>query len=183
MNKPKIKIKSSRTTNIHKTLYGSILIVVAMFGFSFALVPIYNVLCKTLGINGKTTNNIAVNALWVDKSRRITVTFIATNNANLPWTFYPKIKKIILHPGENAKIAYFAKNNSKKLLTVQAIPSVSPAQAAKHLKKTQCFCFNRQTLKPQQSMDMPLIFYLDNALPKNIHDITLSYTLFSSTKH
>lgn len=156
--------------------------VIMMFFFGFALVPLYNVLCKALGINGKTNPNSIQNVSKIDKSRTIAVQFLATNNANLPWDFYPNVKKINIHPGENTKLTYFARNNTDHTMTVQAVPSVTPPLAAGHLKKTECFCFHQQTLKAHQSMNMPIIFHLDNSLPKNIHEITLSYTLFEAKK-
>jgi len=157
-------------------------LVVGMFFFSYALVPLYNVLCKTFGINGKVELVRQDNSQWIDKSRHIRVQFLATNNANLPWDFYPKVKQIEVHPGQNVKLAYFAKNNSNREMTIQAIPSITPGLAAGHLQKTECFCFNQQTLKAHQSMDMPLIFHVDTKLPKNIHELTLSYTLFEIKK-
>ena len=171
-----MSIKSHRRTFIWLSI-----LVVAMFGFGYALVPLYNVLCTTLGINGKTNTSSVKNTALVDKSRTVTVTFIANNNARLPWEFKPKIKRIDIHPGENVKLAFFARNNSGHTMTVQAVPSVTPGLAAAHLKKTECFCFNQQTLQAGQSMDMPLIFHLDNQLPRNIHDVTLAYTLFKAT--
>ena len=154
------------------------LIACGMFAFGFAMVPLYNVLCNVLGINGKTNAVGVKNQSVVDKTRTITVQFLATNGGNLPWEFKPLTKTIDLHPGQSIKVAYFAQNDSNETMTVQAIPSVTPTQAASHLKKTECFCFNQQTLKAHQSMDMPIIFHLDNDLPKNIKEITLSYTLF-----
>lgn len=158
-------------------------IVVGMFIFGFALVPIYNVMCKTLGINGKTSGEVQAMGSHIDKSRNITVLFLATNNARLDWKFRPETQKIVVHPGENARIAYFAENNTNQTMTVQAIPSVSPGVAANYLLKTECFCFTQQTLKPHEKMDMPLLFHLDPDLPKNINTVTLSYTLFDVTKN
>lgn len=157
-----------------------VMISVVMFGFSYALVPIYETMCLALGINGKT-NPTAVQveaAAPVDKSRTITVEFLATNNEQLPWDFYPEVKKIRIHPGEVTKISYYAKNKSKKSMTVQAIPSVAPSVASKYLKKTECFCFNRQTLDAGKEQYLPLLFHLDRDLPKDVHTVTLSYTLF-----
>lgn len=154
------------------------IVVVAMFAFGYALVPLYNVFCKVTGLNGKTGGAVAMSSEAVDTSRTITVEFVATNNANLPWQFYPLVNKITLHPGENKRIAFFAENDSNKSMTVQAIPSVTPGEAAKYLKKTECFCFRQQTLKEHEALDMPVVFHLDPALPKNIKIITLSYTLF-----
>lgn len=152
----------------------------AMFLFGYALVPLYNVLCNKLGINGKTNLVSEKNNSAIDTSRTITVEFLASNNANLPWEFHPKIKKIEIHPGEDAVLAYYAKNDSDHTMTIQAVPSVTPGLAAAHLKKTECFCFTQQTLKAHQSMNMPLIFHLDNGLPDNIHEVTLSYTIFEA---
>jgi cytochrome c oxidase assembly protein subunit 11 len=155
-------------------------VVVGMFFFGYALVPLYDVMCKSLGINGKTGGQSA-NASFIDESRWITVQFVATNNANLPWKFYPLTRNIKIHPGQNTKVAYFAENDSNNLMSVQAVPSVAPGLAAKYLKKTECFCFRRQTLKSKQSIEMPLLFHLDTNLPKDINTVTLSYTLFDVT--
>jgi len=151
-----------------------------MFVFGYAMVPIYNVLCQSLGINGKTGGKVAL-AHGVDKTRTITIQFLATRNSYLPWEFRPHVRTVKVHPGENKLIAYFAKNNTGKTMTVQAIPSVTPGLAAKYLKKTECFCFTRQTMKAGHGMDWPLLFHIDTNLPKNIHTITLSYTLFDLT--
>lgn len=155
---------------------------VGMFGFGFALAPLYNALCKNLGINGKTKDQPdAVSVAAIDKTRTVTVLFLATNNANLPWKFHPYRTSIEVHPGENTRVAYYAKNQSAKPMTVQAVPSVAPGIAARYLKKTECFCFARQTLKAGESMDMPLLFHLDRDLPKNVNTVTLAYTLFDVT--
>lgn len=160
-----------------------LLAAVAMFGFGYALVPLYDVLCKNLGFNGKTDGMASglASVAAIDRSRVITVQFLATNNANLPWKFYPYRRSIEVHPGENAKVAYYAKNLSGQTMTVQAIPSVSPGLAAKYLKKTECFCFAQQTLPSGESMDMPLLFHLERDLPKDVHTVTLAYTLFDVT--
>lgn len=157
------------------------LVVLGMFGFGYAMVPLYNVMCTALGINGKTTGDPAALAQAVNYKRMITVQFLATNNANLPWKFYPKTPVIRVHPGQNARVAFFAENDSGKTMTVQAIPSVTPGIAAKYLKKTECFCFNQQTLKDKQALDMPLVFHIDVDVPDNVHTVTLAYTLFDAT--
>lgn len=160
------------------------LLVLGMFGFGFALVPIYNSLCKNLGINGKV--NLTAVAYQevesaIERNREVTVEFVATNNSGVPWAFYPKIRKINVHPGEVAKLAFYAENQTDKRMTVQAIPSVTPGIAAKYIKKTECFCFTQQTLNGHEGMDMPLLFHLDTDLPKNVKTITLAYTLFDVT--
>ena len=160
------------------------LLVLGMFGFAFALIPIYNSLCKNLGINGKTNPNAIaydVSKAKIDKDREVVVEFVATNNSGVPWAFYPKIKKITVHPGEVVKLSFYAENNTDHQMTVQAIPSVTPGIAAKYLKKTECFCFTQQTLKGHEAMNMPLLFHLDTDLPKQVKTLTLSYTLFDVT--
>src|SRR5437867_3035977 len=108
-----------------RTVIILLLVVIAMFGFGFALVPLYSVFCKVTGLNGKTGGAVpyANSATDEDVQRWVTVEFDATTNANLPWQFYPLVRKIRLHPGENKRIAYFALNQSKQTMVVQAIPS------------------------------------------------------------
>lgn len=158
------------------------LLVALMFGFVAALVPIYNSLCKTLGINGKVDlKAVAINTSAVAQEREVLVEFVATINSSLPWEFYPKVQKLKVHPGKIAKLAFYAENKTTHRMTVQAIPSVTPGIAAKYLKKTECFCFTQQTLNGHEAMDMPLLFHLDPELPESIKTITLSYTLFDVT--
>ncbi len=155
---------------------------VMMFGFAYyVLVPMYNVLCSAFGLNGKPNLTQVAAADDVDMTRTVKVQFIATNNSQVPWKFYPKVRQVSLHPGENKRVAYFGENFSATAMTVQAIPSITPARAAKYLKKTECFCFRQQTLASHKHMDMPILFHLDPALPKDIKTITLSYTLFDTT--
>lgn len=168
----------------NKLVFLLALLVLGMFAFGFALVPIYNSICKTLGINGKTNPEaIAYDAskVKVARDRLVTVEFVATNNSGVPWAFYPKTRKIQVHPGEIAKLAFYAENKTDHPMSVQAIPSVTPGIAAKYLKKTECFCFTRQTLDGHEAMNMPLLFHLDADLPEKINTVTLSYTLFDVT--
>ncbi len=170
--------KTPQAKKLKRLLFWLSLVVVLMFGFTYALVPLYNVICKQLGVNGKTANYSIANHSNVDNSRTIKVEFLTTLNEQLPWSFKALTRSIEVHPGEDAKLSFFAQNNSDHPMTVQAIPSVTPGLAAKYLKKTQCFCFTQQTLAAHASMEMPVIFHLDNALPHDIHELTLSYTLF-----
>lgn len=171
--------------NRHKKLVSILaLIVLGMFGFAFALVPIYNSICKTLGINGKVfyeEGMATIASVHPDKTREIVVEFVATHNSALPWLFYPRVKKIRIHPGQMAKLAFYAENQSNASMTVQAIPSITPGIAANYLKKTECFCFTQQTLNAHEGMDMPLLFHLDPNLPADVKTITLAYTLFDVT--
>ncbi|MGC1183338.1 cytochrome c oxidase assembly protein [Legionella sp.] len=159
-------------------------IVLGMFAFGFALVPIYNSLCQTLGINGKTSKEAVAydtKTAKIVQDREVLVEFVATNNGGVPWAFYPKIHKIKVHPGEIVKLEFYAENKTDYPMTVQAIPSVTPGIAAKYLKKTECFCFTQQTLNGREAMNMPLLFHLDTELPENVNTVTLSYTLFDVT--
>jgi cytochrome c oxidase assembly protein subunit 11 len=159
-------------------------LVLGMFAFGFALVPIYNSLCKTLGINGKTNPQAIaydVTKAKIAKDREVLVEFIATNNSGIPWAFYPKVTKVKVHPGEIVKLAFYAENKTAHKMTVQAIPSVTPGIAAKYLKKTECFCFTQQTLNGHEAMNMPLLFHLDTELPEEVNTVTLAYTLFDVT--
>lgn len=149
----------------------------AMFGFGFALVPLYNVMCRTLNINGKYYQG-KVGSDWVDDSRDVHVQFITNNNANMPWVFKSKRFEITVHPGENKRVDFYAKNTTDHGMTVQAIPSITPHEAAPYLRKTECFCFTQQYLDAHAAREMPVIFHLDPSLPKHIDTVTLSYTLF-----
>ena len=153
---------------------------VLMFGFGFALVPLYDVFCDITGINGKTgrIEQEAALSQEVDKERLVTVEFLATVNSELPWEFKPMIRKIKVHPGEVTEVNYFARNKTDRLVAGQAIPSLAPGLAAKYFNKTECFCFSRQTLQPGESKEMPLRFVVDPQLPEEIRTVSLSYTFF-----
>jgi cytochrome c oxidase assembly protein subunit 11 len=153
---------------------------VAMFGFGFAMVPLYDVFCDITGINGKTgrIEQEAALSQEVDEDRLVTVEFLAIVNSKLPWEFRPMIRRIKVHPGEVTEVNYFARNKTDKLVAGQAIPSLAPGLAAKYFNKTECFCFSRQTLQPGESKEMPLRFVVDPQLPEEIRTVSLSYTFF-----
>ena len=159
------------------------LIVVGMFVFAIGILPpLYDVICDITGLNGKTSNEAAAaEEAVVDEERQITVMFIADTDPGMPWEFKPVTRSIKVHPGEIKKIDFRVTNNTNDWLVGQAIPSVSPAQATPHFKKTECFCFNEQELDGNSEKDMPLIFYIDPDLPKSVTTVTLSYQLFNIT--
>ncbi|MGD9592241.1 MAG: cytochrome c oxidase assembly protein [Candidatus Berkiella sp.] len=160
-------------------------IVVGMFGFCFALVPLYSVFCKATGLNGKTSGIVETVNSDIDKSRTITVVLLATLNESLPDSeneFSTKIRKYTVHPGEYINTTFWVKNLSNKPKIVQAIPSVSPGLVAKHVKKMECFCFQHQPLEANEGKDMPLLFAVDPKLPADIKTVTLAYTLFDVTQ-
>lgn len=159
-----------------------LLAVVGMFCFGFALVPLYNVFCQVTGINGKPSSTAyQAEEVKVDTSRTITVQFAAANNAGMQWKFEPNQVKVTLHPGESKNVSYFAKNPADHAITAQAIPSIAPGRAAAYVHKTQCFCFSQQTLAAGESRDMPIRFFIDQDVPKDVHTITLTYTIFDVT--
>ena len=155
----------------------------AMFAFVFVvMVPLYNVLCDALGINGKTVNQAykSVPAM-VDESREVTVQFVAVNNGGMPWGFAPDTRVMRVHPGAANGVVFKALNPTDNSMVAQAIPSVSPGRAAAYFHKTECFCFDEQVLAGQSGAEMSLQFIVDQDLPRDIHTITLSYTLFDVT--
>lgn len=160
---------------------------VLMFVFGFAMVPIYNLVCKATGINTSVSSSELLTPVAnasaqevKDLSRDVTVQFTTTNHNGLPWDFYQQTKSVRIHPGENIKVYFHAKNTTDKTMTVQAIPSMTPPEAIGHFHKIECFCFRQQTLKGGESKEMPLIFQVDKDLPQNIRVITLAYTLFDT---
>ncbi|OOE74317.1 cytochrome c oxidase assembly protein [Salinivibrio siamensis] len=158
-----------------------LLLAVAMFGFAFALVPLYDVFCEVTGINGKTDNEAAASSAGIDQDRLVTIEFIAYINPGMRWTFEPQVNQMKVHPGETHTINYLATNNARYDTIGQAVPSVSPGLAAQYLNKIECFCFNRQPLPRGEDASLPLIFYVDPELPDDINHLTLAYTLFDVT--
>lgn len=159
------------------------IVVVGMFGFSYLMVPFYNVLCKKLGINGKPNLEPIAQSHDKDASRLLTLQVLTSMNANLPsFEFYAKTNSLQFHPGENQTVLFFVKNNTDHEMTVQAIPSVTPGLAAQYVKKTECFCFTQQTLAAHEAKIMPLLFHIDKAIPPEMNTLTLSYTLFAARK-
>ena len=168
---------------VFDTVTKLVAVAVLMFAFVFVvMVPLYDVLCDALGINGKTSGQVytAVDAR-VDLSREITVQFMTTNNEGMPWEFGPSVTAMKINPGAVNDTVFFARNPRQNAMVAQAIPSVSPARAAEYFHKTECFCFNQQPLDGQSEALMPLQFIVDQDLPRDIKTITLSYTIFDVT--
>lgn len=160
---------------------------VVMFAFCFAIVPLYSLICQATGINTSVPNSGLLTPVSAetkeppDLTRTITVQFVAVNHNGMPWEFYPRTKSIQVHPGENKKVFFYAKNTTEKTMSVQAIPSMTPPESISHFHKIQCFCFTQQTLKARESKEMPMIFRIDKEIPKEVRVITLAYTLFDTT--
>ncbi|MEX3612984.1 MAG: cytochrome c oxidase assembly protein [Burkholderia gladioli] len=157
------------------------LVVVAalMFGFGFALVPIYRAICQATGINNLVQPDVSAREArntQVDMSRTISVELDA--NARGPLSFRPEQRSLDVHPGEVMTVVYDVTNGQGRPAVAQAIPSYAPKQATEYFKKIECFCFTQQTLKANESRRMPVVFVIDPALPKDVKTITLSYTFF-----
>ena len=168
--------------NQQKTVKKLVLIVFAMFGFGFALVPLYDVFCDITGLNGKTADTAATyTADGVDETRTVKVQFISRMAKGIPWQFEPMVNEVEVHPGEMKLVKFYAKNESVRDIIGQAVPSVSPGQAALYFQKIECFCFNQQPLKGKEEVEMALQFYVDPELPEHISTLTLSYTLYDIT--
>jgi cytochrome c oxidase assembly protein subunit 11 len=157
--------------------------VLGMFGFCYLLVPIYYIVCKQTGINGKGANSVSIapTGMTVDTSRTIKVEFSSVINGKLNFKFIPLQRRIEIHPGERKLIYYYAENQTGLGKTVQAVPSVTPIDAARFLKKTECFCFTQQFFKQSEKADMPVYFYVDPNISKDIKEMTLTYTLFDAS--
>ena len=166
--------------NATKTAKKLGLVAVAMFGFGYLMVPIYNILCEVTGINGKTgrITQSQVNANDVDVDRFVTVEFDTNVNPNLPWTFKAVEFKQQVRPGEIAEAVFVVENESNKIVVGQAVPSVAPEQASLFFNKTECFCFTNQELAPGEKKDMIVRYVVDSDLPEKITTMTLSYTFF-----
>ena len=160
-------------------------IVLAMFGFGYALVPIYRAICEMTGINvlaladrnipGAPSQKMPSNS-QVDLTRTITVEF--DTNVRGPFHFKPASRSLEVHPGELTTVMYEFQNVQNRIIAAQAIPSYAPAQAGSHFNKLECFCFTQYTLAPGEKKQWPVAFVIDTKLPKDVKTITLSYTFF-----
>ena len=160
-------------------------VVVAMFGFGFAFVPMYRVVCQLTGVNLQASEMRetpgAAAASAVDTSRWVTVQFTTTVNGGQDWAFRPDVATVRVHPGQLTTVSFHARNPEDKTLVAQAVPSITPLDASRHLHKTECFCFRQQEFKPHEAKEMPVRFTIDPALPADVDTVTLSYTFFDVT--
>lgn len=157
-----------------------------MFGFGFAMVPLYDVFCDITGLNGKTGDQVSVEEgneqVVADEQREITVQFLSVNNESASIRFKPVQSSVKVHPGEVTEILYTATNLTDYEMVTQSVPSVQPLGAAEYLKKIECFCFENQTIAVGETKEMPLRFYLDKNLPETINKLSLNYTIFDITE-
>ena len=168
------------TQDITRTVKKLGLFAIAMFGFGYVMVPIYDVLCDITGLNGKTgeISQSEAETKRVDVDRLVTVEFDTNVNPALPWKFKAVEYKMKVHPGEIAEAVFIVENESDRSVIGQAVPSVAPAQASLFFNKTECFCFTKQILEPGERKEIIVRFVVDTELPKKISTMTLSYTFF-----
>jgi len=175
-----IRLPANKNTRV-AALAGAM--AVLMVGAAFAAVPLYDLFCKVTGYGG--TTQVAMGEAGEILDREVTVYFDANTNRNLPWTFEPTQRSITVRVGESALAYYTATNNSSQPVTGVATYNVAPYKAATYFSKLECFCFTEQTLEPGESIEMPVLFFVDPLIDEearmdDVTYITLSYTFFES---
>lgn len=171
--------EQSGRIQLNKKMLGKLVVLaVMMFGFGYALIPMYKHLCEVLGINVLTQDGMASRPenTQIDKTRKITIEL--DGNSQGPWRFRPTTRSIEVHPGELATVMYEVVNTQARTIKAQAIPSYAPQSATPHFMKMECFCFKEQTMGPNEARQMPVVFFIDPKLPREVKTITLSYTFF-----
>ena len=174
-----IKVRSIKRTTVLLTS-----LTIVMFGFGYALVPLYDVFCEVTGLNGKTGRIYSSEAskLVIDDQRFVTINFDSNINGNLAWKLKADQKFLKVNPGKFYTVTYTVENMINEEIVGQAIPSVSPGIASLYLKKSECFCFRNQVLKPGERKKLIVRFELDKGIPKDVEALTLSYTFFRALK-
>ncbi|MDV6345428.1 cytochrome c oxidase assembly protein [Nitrosomonas sp. Is37] len=151
---------------------------VVMFGFGYALVPMYEKFCEVTGINNLLQPDVVDKNIKVDMSRTIAIELDA-NVRGMPWQFKPLQSNVKIHPGESIEVMYEIRNDSDQEISGQAIPSYSPRFLERYMKKFECFCFTKQVLKPGEARQMPVKFVIDPQIPVDVNTVTISYTFFA----
>jgi cytochrome c oxidase assembly protein subunit 11 len=152
------------------------------FGFGFALVPLYNVLCSVTGYGDQAKLLQKVSAIeHPDVNRTVTVEFLTDVASNGEWEFRPVKRRIEVHPGELYTAEFYAHNLTGRDTVAQAVPNISPSEVAAYFHKTECFCFAPQHFKINEGRNMPVRFIIDPAMPSHIDLITLAYTFFDES--
>lgn len=159
-----------------------LLLTVAMFGFGFLLVPLYDAFCEITGFGGRTNTVAAVVTESPDESRSIRIEFVTTVNEYAPWEFAPVLAGMDVTPGKLYSATFTARNLSADGKIGQAVPSVAPIAASEHFKKIECFCFTSQEFAAHEERALPLQFIVDPDLPDYVDTITLQYTFFDTMR-
>lgn len=157
-------------------------ITVAMFGFGYLLVPLYDVFCEVTGFGGRTDNQAATAPLAIDENREVQLEFIASVGVSEGWSFRPAVSRMTITPGKLYRTTFYAENQREDARIGQAVPSVTPGTAARYLQKTECFCFEQQAFEGNEGREMPVVFYVDPELPDYLDTVTLSYTFFETPR-
>jgi len=166
-----------------KLLRGLLLMTAGAFAFGWALVPLYDVLCRAAGIgNAEAKAGRAVVTEAVDPNREVTIDFVAEPASVGSFDFRPKTASMRIHPGKLYDAEFYARNLTGQPSTAQAVPSISPTGSAKYFRKTECFCFSPQKFAAGEGRDMPVRFIVDPALPVNVDRLTLAYTFYDTTQ-
>jgi len=155
-----------------------VLLAIGMFGFGFAMWPLYNVFCDLTGLGGRGVKVVESAGDLQASDRQVKVRFDATVNSGLPWVFQPKAKSAVVSLGEMNEAFYMAMNPEDQAIAGQAIYNVTPPEASLYFVKTECFCFTEQVLQANETREMPVYFFIQADLPEHIKEITLSYTFF-----
>jgi len=156
-----------------------LVVTIGMFGFGYALVPLYKKICEVTGINEVEKANAPLANTQIDTGRLVTLEFDANVSSNLPWKFRPMQVSLKVHPGQLVQVMYEVRNASDRPVTGQAIPSYGPQIAGLYFRKLDCFCFAKQNFAPGEVRQMPVVFVIEPGLPKDVTTVTLSYTFFN----
>jgi cytochrome c oxidase assembly protein subunit 11 len=166
-----------------KLVLGLLLMTAGSFAFGWALVPLYDVFCRAVGIgNAEAKAGPTVAREQVDPNREITIEFLASPASVGSFEFRPQVASMRIHPGKLYSTEFFARNLTSGASVAQAVPSISPNGTARYFHKTECFCFTPQKFSVGEGRDMPVRFIVDPELPANVDKITLAYTFYDTTQ-
>ena len=168
----------------NRKLVKALLIMTAgSFAFGWALVPLYDVLCKAAGIgNAEAKAGKAVVQEAVDPNREVTIEFMTEPASVGSFDFRPKVASMRVHPGKLYDTVFYAKNLTNVASVAQAVPSISPTGTAKYFHKTECFCFSPQKFAAGEERELPVRFIVDPGLPGTVDKLTLAYTIYDTTQ-
>ena len=177
-------MEKSTANNQQGIVVKLVVIALLMFGFGYALVPLYDAFCRVTGFGGKTTviDEAAASAVPLS-DREVNVTFTSHSHTALPWEFRPVTPMVDIKLGQVQDAVFYVKNYSDRPITGMATFNVSPPRAGFHFKKTECFCFTKQVLQPGEEQEMLVRFMLDTEMPDDVYELTLSYTFFDIEKY
>ena len=167
----------------NRSLVGQLIILtVAMFGFGFLLVPLYDVFCEITGFGGRTNAEAVIVKEAPDLTREVRIEFVTTVNSYAQFEFAADVDSMIVNPGKMYYATFTAKNLAGEHKVAQAVPSVAPSTAAEYFTKIECFCFTSQEFVADEERAMPLQFIVNPDLPDYVDTITLQYTFFDTAR-